>query len=144
MFTSVNSRAASAYRRISAETSVQGATPHQLVGLLYDALLQSIATARGAMARGDIEAKGAAVTKAVRIIEEGLKAGLNLKDGGEIAGNLHRMYGYAVMRLTQAHARNDVAALTEVAQLIEPVADAWKRIQGAKAPYLQPVASAGA
>ncbi len=30
----------SAYRRIAAETSVQGASPHQLVGLLYDALLQ--------------------------------------------------------------------------------------------------------
>lgn len=143
MFTSVNSRAASAYRRIAAETSVQGASPHQLVGLLYDALLQSIVTARGALNRGDIAAKGAAIGKAVRIIEEGLKAGLNLEEGGEIAINLHRMYGYAVMRLTQANARNDAKALTEVAQLIEPVAEAWKRIQDSKAPYLQAVESVG-
>lgn len=129
MFTSVNSRAASAYRRIAAETSVQGASPHQLVGLLYDALLQSIANARGAMERKDIKAKGAAIGKAVRIIEEGLKAGLNLKDGGEVASNLHHLYTYAVVRLTQANARNEAAALVEVALLIEPVADAWKRIQ---------------
>ena len=54
MFTSVNSRAASAYKRVAVETSVQGADPHTLVGLLYDALLQSIAQARGAMSRGDI------------------------------------------------------------------------------------------
>lgn len=144
MFTSVNSRAATAYRRIAAETSVQGASPHHLVGLLYDALLQSIATARGALARGDIAAKGAAIGKAVRIIEEGLKAGINLEDGGDIASNLYSMYGYAVIRLTQANARNDAAALAEVAQLIEPVADAWKRIQGPNPPYLQPVRSGGA
>ena len=30
----------------AAETSVQGASPHQLVGLLYDALLQALATAQ--------------------------------------------------------------------------------------------------
>lgn len=144
MFTSVNSRAANAYKRIAAETSVQGASPHQLVGLLYDALLQAIAAARGALARGDIEAKGQAIGKSVRIIEEGLKAGLNLKDGGEIAANLHSMYTYSVMRLTQANARNDATALAEVAQLIAPVAEAWKGIQGTgnTAPY--PVKAAGA
>lgn len=144
MFTSVNSRAAAAYKRIGAETSVQAASPHQLVGLLYDALLQSITVAKAALQRGDIAAKGTAIGKSVRIIEEGLKAGLNLELGGEIAANLHQMYTYSVMRLTQANVRNDVAALEEVSRLIEPVADAWKQIQGPRAAYLQPVKSAGA
>ena len=40
MFTSVNTRAASAYKRVAVETSVQGADPHTLVGLLFDALLR--------------------------------------------------------------------------------------------------------
>jgi flagellar secretion chaperone FliS len=144
MFTSVNSRAAAAYKRIEAETSVQGANPHQLVGLLYDALLKSIATAKAALQRGDIPAKGAAIGKSVRIIEEGLKAGVNLKEGGEIASNLYIMYGYSVMRLTQANVRNDISALEEVARLIEPVAEAWKSIAGGKPAYLQPIKSAGA
>lgn len=144
MFTSVNSRAASAYRRVAAETAVQGADPHQLVGLLFDALLQSIANARGAMARGDIPAKGAALGKAVRIIEEGLKAGLNLQQGGEIAANLHQLYGYSVLRLTQANLRNDIAALEEVVRLIEPVAESWKLIKGPGPAYLQPVTGRGA
>ncbi|QCB46818.1 flagellar export chaperone FliS [Hydrogenophaga sp. PAMC20947] len=129
MFTSVQSRA-NAYRRIAAETSVQGANPHQLVGLLYDALLQSIAAARGALARGEIDAKGVAIGKAVRILEEGLKAGLNLDQGGEIAANLQGLYAYSVIRLTYANLRNDEAALEEVTQLIEPVASAWKQISG--------------
>lgn len=144
MFTSVQSRAASAYRRVAAETSVQTADPHQLVGLLFDALLQSIATARGALQRGDIAAKGAALGKAVRIIEEGLKAALNLREGGEVAANLHALYGYSVLRLTQANLRNDRAALEEVTRLIEPVAESWKLIQGKGPAYLQPVAGQGA
>lgn len=143
MFTSVKHRAANAYQRIAAETSVQGASPHRLVGLLFDALLQSIATAKGALAKGDIAAKGAAIGKAVRIIEEGLKAGLNLEQGGELAANLHATYSYSVLRLTQANARNDQSALTEVARLIEPLVEAWKRIDGPAPAYLQPVQSAG-
>lgn len=144
MFTSVSSRAASAYRKVAVETSVQGADPHQLVGLLFTALLQSIASARGAMQRGDIAVKAAAVGKAVRIIEEGLKAGLNLKEGGEIAANLHQLYSYSVLRLTQGNLHNDTAAFEEVARLIEPVAESWKLINGRGPAYLQPVTGQGA
>ena len=143
MFTSVQSRA-NAYRRIAAETSVQGASPHHLVGLLYDALLQTIASARGALARNDIEAKGVAIGKAVRILEEGLKAGLNLEQGGEIAANLFNLYVYCIKRLTQANLRNDEAALVEVAQLIEPLADAWKQIKDGAAVASQPTLAPGA
>lgn len=144
MFTSASHRAASAYKRVAVETSVQGADPHTLVGLLFDALLQSIAEARGAMVRGDTAAKGAALGKAVRILEEGLKAGLNLREGGEIAANLRQLYSYATLRLTQANLRNDPKALEEVSRLIEPVAQSWKAIGGPGPAYLQPVAGRGA
>ena len=143
MFTSVQSRA-NAYRRIAAETSVQSASPHQLVGLLYDALLQSIAAARGALARKDIEAKGVAIGKAVRIIEEGLKAGLNMAQGGDIAVNLRGLYDYSVQRLTHANLRNDAGALEEVTQLIEPLADAWKQIGGTTSTPSMPAPGLGA
>ena len=144
MFTSASHRAASAYKRVAVETSVQGADPHTLVGLLYDALLQSIFQARGAMGRGDVVAKGTALGKAVRILDEGLKAGLNLAEGGELATNLHRLYTYSAMRLTQANLRNDAKALEEVLRLIEPLAQSWKLIRGPGPAYLQPVAGRGA
>ncbi|MDO9033464.1 MULTISPECIES: flagellar export chaperone FliS [Hydrogenophaga] len=144
MFTSVNSRAASAYKRVAVETSVQGADPHTLVGLLYDALLQSIAQARGAMSRGDIETKGAALGKAVRITEEGLKAGLNLQQGGDLAANLQQLYNYCVVRLTQANLRNDPKPLEEVTQLIEPLAQSWQQIKGSVPTPLQPLTGRGA
>lgn len=138
MFTSVNSRAASAYKRVAADTGVQGANPHQLVSMLFDALLQSLARARGALEAGDITAKGAAIGKAVRILEEGLKAGLNMEQGGELAQNLRGMYSYSIVRLTHANLRNDAAALTEVTALIEPVADSWKQIRNIGTPNAQP------
>jgi flagellar protein FliS len=138
MFTSVNSRAAAAYKRVAADTNVQGASPHQLVSLLFDALLQSLARARGALEAGDVAAKGAAIGKAVRILEEGLKAGLNLGQGGELARNLRGLYDYSTARLTHANLHNDAAALSEVSALIEPVADSWRQIKSSAAPTAQP------
>lgn len=129
MFTSVNTRAASAYKRVAVETGISHADPHQLVGMIFDALLQSMARARSAMERGDLAEKGQQIGKAVRLIEEGLKAGLNPAGGGEMAQNLGALYAYCVRRLTEANLRNDPKALNEVAQLIEPVAQAWQEIR---------------
>lgn len=129
MFKPFNSRAATAYKQIDADTGILGADPHQLINLLFDALLQSLMRARGALQSGDIAAKGVAIGKAVRILEEGLKASLNMDQGGELAKNLCSIYDYSILRLTHANLRNDATALAEVSAMIEPVADAWKQIR---------------
>ena len=128
MFTPANHRAAAAYKRVGADTIVHQADPHRLVNLLFDELLQSIANARGAMARQQVAAKGACIGRAVSILEEGLKASLNQPRGGEIAANLHDLYDYCIMQLTRANALNSDAMLLEVRTLIEKVADAWRQI----------------
>lgn|SRR5690606_2718205 len=129
MFTSVTTRAASAYKRVAVETGIQAADAHHLVGMLFDGLLQALAAARGAMERGDLVNKGQEIGKAVRIIEEGLKAGLS-PAGGEVSQNLGALYAYSVRRLTEGNLRNDVQALSEVTTLIEPIAQAWQDIRG--------------
>ena len=127
MFTSATHRAASAYKRVAVETSVQGADPHTLVGLLFDALLQSIAEARGAMVRGDTAVKGAALGKAVRILEEGLKAGLNLREGGEIAANLSSLYTFCIDLLCDAIEERAIEPLHTVVQIVGTLRDAWNQ-----------------
>ena len=82
MFNAYNPRAASAYQRINVETSMHTIDQHQLVSLLYDGVLSSVALARGAMARGDVLGKCNAIGKAIRIIEEGLSTALDRDDGG--------------------------------------------------------------
>lgn len=119
---------ACAYRRVGVETGVAGASPHRLVSLLFDGFMEALAQARGALAQRDAAAKGAAIGRAVRIVEEGLKAGLDTQAGGRLAEDLRALYAYVVVRLTRANLDNDDAALAECQRLIEPVRDAWARI----------------
>lgn len=119
---------AAAYRQVGLETAMSGATPHKLIELLFDGYRDALSRARGALRAGQIEAKGRAISHAARIVEEGLKAGLNLADGGKIAADLNALYAYIGMRLTHANLHNDEAALDECARLMEPVHAAWVEI----------------
>ena len=130
MFTSVSSRSASAYQRVSVETAVSQASPHQLVNLLLEGLLKNVGSARAALKRGDIATKGKQINLAVRILDEGLKPALDLANGGDIAANLNGLYGYCSLRLTEANLHNEDAALADVMRVIEPLADGWKQIGG--------------
>jgi flagellar protein FliS len=123
----------SVYRQIDVETGVSGASAHHLITMLFDGALESIAQARGALSSGNVQAKCTALTKCVRIVDEGLKAGLNLRDGGELAQQLDALYGYITLRLTLANARNDLAMLEECARLITPIREAWVAITPPKA-----------
>ncbi len=139
MFTSVKSRAANSYQKVSIDSSVDMADPHKLVCLLFEALQRAIGSAKLFMQSGDIPNKCKQIGNAVRILEEGLKAPLDLKNGGDIAANLNDLYEYCVGRLVFANARNDESALDEVAKLIEPVISGWKQIEGKGPAYLRPV-----
>lgn len=134
MFSAHSPRAANAYQRINVETSMHTMDQHQLVSLLYEGVLGSIATARGAMARGDVLGKVNGISKAIRILEEGLSTALDRVDGGELAENLGSLYDYCMRRLILANARNDDAMMLEVMRLIEPVAQGWNEIKRAGIP----------
>lgn len=117
-----------AYRQIGIETGVGSADPHRLVGMLFDGCLEAIAQARGALREGDLAAKGRAIGRAVRIVEEGLKAALDLDAGGALAADLNALYAYIGLRLTQANLRNEDALLDECQHLVEPLRDGWAGI----------------
>src|SRR6218665_570154 len=121
MFTAYSPRAANAYQRIDVETSMYALGQHQLVSLLYGGVLHSTATARGALARGDVLGKVNGIAKAIRIVQEGLGISLDRAGGGELANNLGALYDYCVRRLTLANARTAAAMLQDVILLIMPV-----------------------
>ena len=135
MYTPVSSRAAAAYRQVGVQSIVDGASPHMLIQMLFDGLMQSLNAARGALQRGEIEEKGRQLGKAGRIIEEGLKAGLDAAHGGELAENLGALYDYCSHRLMLANVRNGAALIEEVVGLLTPVAQSWSQIgAGSAAP----------
>jgi flagellar protein FliS len=116
------------YRDVNASTAIEGASPHKLVSLLYQAVASEIAAARGAIGRRDIQEKGRAISHAVRVIEEGLLAPLDVVGGGAIALNLRDVYQYLVQRMTLANVKTDDAMLGECANLVEILRQGWDAI----------------
>jgi flagellar protein FliS len=131
-----NHSGAQAYQKVGLESAVLSASPHQLVVMLFDGALSSMVRARLFLEQGNIAAKGEALSKAINIIENGLKAGLNMDVGGDLPRNLSALYDYMVRRLLHANLRNDAGAIAEVETLLANIADAWKQI-GPNSPSTQ-------
>jgi flagellar protein FliS len=126
-----------AYRQVGAATAIDGASPHRLVSMLIDAVIDEVACARGALNRGDIADKGRAIGRAVRVLDEGLKAPLDLQAGGALAQRLSDLYDYLMRRLTMANLRNDDEALQECARLMNTLREGWNGIApGVDAPQM--------
>ncbi|RBO14190.1 MULTISPECIES: flagellar export chaperone FliS [Pantoea] len=117
-----------AYAKIGVESAVMSATSPQLMTLLFDGAISAVVRARLFMQDGNIPGKGNAISKAVNIIEAGLKQGLDEASGDELTLNLIGLYSYMVRRLVEANIRNDVPALEEVETLLRNIADAWKEV----------------
>jgi flagellar protein FliS len=84
------------------------------------------------MANGAIPDKGMAISKAIAIIQEGLRLSLDKEAGGDLAENLDALYEYMGQRLLQANLRNDQAILDEVLELLSGLRDSWSQIDPAR------------
>ena len=121
-----NSRAAmNAYRSVGVESIVGSASPHKLVLMLFDGASAAVSSAGVHLRERNIAAKCGAISKAIAIIDGGLKASLDLNVGGDLAKNLSDLYAYMTQRLLQANLNNDPAALEEVSKLLQQLGSAW-------------------
>ena len=119
--------AAASYRALDVQTMVDAADPHRLVEMLYDGAIMQVAKARFALAKQEIAAKGEATTRAIRIIDEGLKASLDVR-GGDVARNLDALYDYMSRTLVCANLKNSDAQYGEVEKLLGGLLGAWREI----------------
>lgn len=117
-----------AYAKIGVESAVMSASQQQLVIMLFDGALSALVRARLFMQENNLEGKGLSLSKAINIIENGLKVGLDEESKDELTQNLIALYAYMVRRLLQANLRNDVSAIEEVEILLREIADAWKDV----------------
>lgn len=130
------------YAKVGVESGVTTADPHKLISMLYQGAMLAIANAKSGILRKDIPAKGVAISKAISIIEDGLIVSLDKEAGGELAQNLSALYAYMCTRLVAANLKNDIAALDEVARLLNDLKGAWDSIR--QAPAAVSPATAGA
>ncbi|ACS85337.1 flagellar export chaperone FliS [Musicola paradisiaca] len=117
-----------AYAQVGLESGVMSASPHKLITMLFDGAISALVRADIFMEQGDTVAKGNAITKAVRIIDSGLLASLDMEKGGEISTNLAQLYDYMIRQLLNANLRNDRELLQEITELLRGIADAWKQV----------------
>lgn len=115
------------YQSVNNQAQAIEADPHRLIQMLIEGGLTRLAQARGAMERNQTALKGELVGKAIAIIG-GLRQGLNVGQGGELAANLDRLYEYMTTRLMEANLKNDPAILEEVSELLREVKNGWDAI----------------
>lgn len=119
---------ANAYAKVGVETGVMSASPHKLIVMLFDGALQAVRNGLTHMKAGNIPEKGAAISKAIQIIENGLRASLDREVGGQIAESLDALYEYMGHRLLTANLNNKPEILEEVHRLLTELRDAWNAI----------------
>lgn len=124
----MSSKMMSAYGQAQVDSGLAAASPHKLISMLYEGALVAIANANVHLERGDIAGRGAAISKAIAIIDEGLKISVDLEAGGELAENLKALYEYMTYRLLTANLTADRAALDEVGALLRELKGAWDAI----------------
>ena len=120
----------SSYRSVSAYGGLADASPHRVVELMLEAALGRVTEARGHIDRGEVQAKGEKITKALGIIEA-LVLSLDKRRGGELAENLERLYDYASRTLLQANLESRTDLLNEVASLLREIKLGWDGIRPA-------------
>jgi len=119
--------AANLYSRVGVETDVGSASPHRLVVLLFEGVFSDMNQARAAIQAGDMALKARSITRAVRILDEGLKSALDL-EAGPLAKDLRDLYTWLCLRLTYANLHSDPKAIDECQRVLTPVRDAWLAI----------------
>lgn len=124
-------RAINAYTSVGIQTGVESADPHTLILMLYDGALVALADARIHIVQKNIAAKGQSISKAIMIIESGLKLSLDIKAGGELGVRLAALYDYMCDRLLRANLHNRPEIIEEVSRLLSELRDAWVQIKPA-------------
>ncbi|MCL9776510.1 flagellar export chaperone FliS [Vibrio methylphosphonaticus] len=112
------------YQQVDLNAQAAAASPHQLVIMLIDGLLDEVERVRGHIHAGRLAEKGDGISKSMNILV-GLDSALDLEAGGEIAENLHQLYDFCQVELYQASVNNDIDRLTNVERVMGTIKEGW-------------------
>lgn len=110
------------------KSSVAGASPLQLVVMLYDGTLRFMEAGRHAMIAKDRFAQNDNITKTQKILSE-LLATLDLEKGGEVAENLFSLYTYVYNRLVEANLEDKPELVAECIEIMSDLRESWVELE---------------
>jgi flagellar protein FliS len=115
------------YEALSITSRIEGASPHELVVILYEELLRSLDVARSALVGGKADAFRSGRERSISILIA-LEASLDLDQGGDLAALLGGIYGSMRRELASFGAGNPPEKLEALRSGIAELLDAWTRI----------------
>lgn len=127
-------RSVGSYAQVGVETEVLSASPEHLITLLFNGARAAILQAKLHMQQKNIAARGQAISKAIDIVDSGLKMSVDKEKGGELANNLITVYDIVIQNLMLANLHNDVQKLELADKLISDISEAWKSSVDTKRP----------
>lgn len=108
--------------------AVNGASPLQLIVMLYDGALRFMEAGRAAIVAGNLEQQNASLQKAQRIIAE-LISCLDMAQGGEIAQNLFGLYTYCYNQLVEANFDDRADLVDQVMKIMSDLRESWVQLE---------------
>lgn len=110
------------------KSAVNGASPLQLVVMLYDGALRFMEAGRHAMLRKEVYSQNENLTKAQRIVSE-LLSTLDMQQGGEVAKNLSAIYTYVYDRLVEANIEDKPELIEECTTIFSELRESWVELE---------------
>ena len=115
-----------AYANVGLQTEVFSASPERLITLLFNGAQAAILKARLYMENDNIEGRGMSISKAIDIVDSGLKASVDKNTGGELATNLIATYDLIIRNLLLANLNNDLEKLALAERMLIDIGSAWR------------------
>ena len=119
----MNQRAAKYYANNDAETGVSSFEPGQLIVLIYDRIFDHLKLGMRALESGELGVES--FTKAHDLIQQGLLACLDYKNGGEVAHSLGAVYEWALREILSARLSKSPEKVLSVIEVLTPLYEAW-------------------
>jgi flagellar protein FliS len=110
------------------KNAVVGASPLQLVIMLYDGALRAMELGKQAMSHKDLERQNSSIQKAQKIVLE-LTACLDLTLGGDVAKNLFALYTYVVEQLVEANVQDKPEPIDRAIKVISDLRESWVELE---------------
>ena len=110
------------------KSAVNGASPLQLVIMLYDGALRFMEAGKHAMKQRDIERQNKSLKQAQKIVRE-LTSCLDMQNGGEIAKNLFGLYVYVNNELVSANVEDRVEPIDRCIRILSELRESWVTIE---------------
>ncbi len=106
---------------------LETATPHEVIGFLFDGALERVDQAKSRINDGRIDDAEILVGKLIGIIN-GLRDSLDFNASAEIASSLNSVYEYILDRLAGPEEADAMEVLEEVGLLISRLKSGWDDI----------------